>query len=339
MKLIQKRYIIEHLITNLNSENKVDILNQLKDMTDEEGKNPLIIALEMNDYKAFSIMIQPVDLNGSKKIYFDPFNQCVFECIKPLKWKYNDNHFDREKTYTGMFDTKQKFYSSYSAYSYITHMKNQSLKKALIELCHTIDYDIFSNIHIGDIPNKDKHNNCTIYEEQDVIKYVDLPLQKTFLELLKKNIPIIKWGMNQNEIYIAIQDSLLSEENHLIINILLKKGIVYKNLDMSVISIRYSNNDTLEYLSNIFLSISNLFDYQEVTKGLVDIDSYYKNISLIIKSRGFILPENPTDKDKIHICMKANRKLVQKEDKIFYVHPELKKRNNNALTLKKNQVN
>ena len=46
MKTIVKRSEIIELLLNINDENKDQIVIKLKDLYDEEGKNPLIISLE-----------------------------------------------------------------------------------------------------------------------------------------------------------------------------------------------------------------------------------------------------------------------------------------------------
>lgn len=203
MKKIIKRSSMEQLLRKMTSTNAYTILCELENVTDYEGKNPLIAALEGKMYTKFLLMISPVQYQDPKlgetyRIFFDPFNACVFENKEGLNWPIDDSLYPaKEGDYTNIVKTRVNFYSPYSAYNYICHIKDKAKRQSLIEACHHVDHELIGQIAMKNIPAKDQKNNIKIYTEEDYIRYVPYPLQNALRTLIDKNIPISKWGIEK----------------------------------------------------------------------------------------------------------------------------------------------
>lgn len=207
MKQIINRSTIERLLRKLTPENAFTILSELENVIDYEGKNPLIIALEEKMYNSFLIMISPTKYPNPKsgetyRIFYDPFNTAIFESIDGLNWSIDDSVYPlQDGDYTNIDKTKVTFYSPYSAFNYICHLKEDEQRQSLIDACHLVDEDIIDQMAMKDIPPKDKRNNIKLYIEEDYIRYVPYPLRNVLHTLIEKNIPVTKWGIEKNHIF------------------------------------------------------------------------------------------------------------------------------------------
>ena len=339
MKTIVKRSEIIELLLNINDENKDQIVIKLKDLYDEEGKNPLIISLEEKLYRSFYSLINPVQYNGEYCICFDPFNISVTTGKKHINWDIDDSKYDNTETFEGFFDTRDNYCSMYSAYTYILHIEDDIIRNTLINMCFNIDYDIVKKMKLGSYPSKDRITNYnSIYKEEDIIKYIEYPLQESILSLHRKNIPVSRVITNRFSSSISFNMNNLSKENQAVLKELINIGLAKYDSDLITIEMIHNNpNYTIESINMSYKAIINLFKEQEITIGIINIEDYYKNICYLLKHYGIELPTNPTITDIIDICKRYNTKLTHKTGKLYYIHPSLKERDN-TYTLKKNNM-
>lgn len=336
MKKIVKRSVIIELLDNMTSENREDILPKLENLLDEEGKNSLIVALDEKRYKDFVLLVEPTKIKGEYKVFFNPFNNCVGSCIKPLKWPYNENKTGIITTYKNLFNTKTNYCSIHSAYNYILHIKDKSIKDKLLDVCFNIDYDIINKLKVNSYPKKENYSNCNIYDDKDIIKYVDYSLIESITYLVNNNIPLLSWYSDEYRAFIDIKETDLSNDNKKIVEELIDLKLAKRSSDSIHIEFIYPNSDiTVESISKTLLQIVSLFKYQELTYGIVDVNEYYKNIIFLLNTYQIPYPQINNDRDKIKLCKEANKYLTYKEGSSYYLHPGLREKQQHRLLLNK----
>jgi hypothetical protein len=321
--MIKNRKEILELLQKLNEENASEILEQLIDIHDTEGKNAPIIALEEGYLEAFHIMINPVITKDGYKLYYDPFNNGVVRGSKRLRWNTVFNH--NPNTYP----TKTNFYPIYSPYSYLENMKlDGETKRLLIADCHTIDYDITSQMKVANLPVKDQVQ-CELYTDKDIIRYIPIPLHKIARRLIKQNIPVTKYSCDAfGYLEVVIEFGQLSEENkETAINLLTQiedNFVISVNNYLLHVTMIPQKNATIGEIEEELNRILGKFKYQELKRFKIDVDEAY------IKTMRFLTILNkPIDKNlsKIELCQKVNPLLTLSSDgTFFYEHPAIKER-------------
>ena len=332
--MITKRKFIVEQLKKLNEENASRILDILEDLHDEEGKNVPIIALEENLLNAFHIMINPVSTKNGYKIYYDPFNNGVIQGTKALNWNtlYNLN----QTTYP----TRTKFYSLYSPYSYLENLDiDIDLKRMLQNECHTKDQDIVREISIDNIPLKDRIK-YEIYTDEDIIRYVPIPLQSIARNLTSKNIPVASYSIDRfGYIEVVLEYEKLSDENKEIIKEMFSaindNFLITKNNYLLHIALIAKKDEKVKNIEEEFENLLGRLNYQPLEKHKISVDEAY------IKTVRFLtLLNKPIDTtlSKIELCQKTNPLLTLSEDKtFFYDHPKLKEREEQIKLTKKGE--
>lgn len=331
--ITKKRFIVEKL-KMLDETNASQILDILEDLHDEEGKNAPIIALEENLLNAFHIMINPVRTKNGYKIYYDPFNNGVVRGTKPLTWNmlYNLDQIT--------FPTRTKFYSIYSPYSYLENMDiDLDIKRILLNDCHELDHDIIKNMTISNIPLKDK-NKYELYTDEDIIRYIPIPLQNIARDLVSKNIPIISYNLDRfGYLEIIIEYEKLSEENKEIVKEMFTElngnFLITKNNYQLHIDYISKKDEKIEVVEEELNNLLGRFKYQPLDKYKISVDEAYKRTI-----RFLLLIKRPIDDElsKIELCQKINPLLTLSSDgTFFYEHPSVKERDEQITNKKKGE--
>ena len=321
--MITNREDIVSKLRTLNEQNASEVLESLVDKYDEEGKNPPIIALEEGLFEAYTIMIKPVMTKNGYKIYYDPFNNGVIRGTKPLVW---NGIFCPDPD---IYPTRTKFYSIYSPYSYLENMAiDPNIKRMLMNSCHEIDYDIISGMQMANIPVKDQIKS-ELYTDEDIIRYVPIPLHKIIKKLIDNNIPLNKYTSNRyGYIEVVIDYNKLSEENKEIamdlLSLIEDNFVISKINHILEITMIARNEETIEDIERELNRILGNFKYQELTKYKLPVEEVYKRTYQFLTVLGKPVDNSLT---RVELCKRANPLLTLSSDgKYFYDHPAVKER-------------
>lgn len=334
---MSKKPSMKELIRVLDRENAFEILSELKNMHNEEGKNAVLVALDAKQYDKVEIMLSPVKKPDKDEyvIFFNPFTNAVTRGTKPLKWPAVPEKMQYLSDYTGIIDTKDAFYDFYSIYSYVECMRNKEAREFFEEITTHVPHDLFTKIRVHDIANSVENRKSNVYTAEDIIKYYPLPFISFITELFNKGINARTTFNKDTGGTIIINTKELSDRNLVVIEFLTKYNLAATRGEDLVININLLKNPTLRDIEEQLARISNIFVKQTPKYDKIDIDEYYERLRSLMSRYEVKLPVDPDREGKIKLCQKYNRKLTLSDDgTFFYIHPGVKERVENGKEIK-----
>ncbi len=324
-----KKPSMQSLIDKLNDENAYEILSNLKDLYNSEGKNAVLAALDQKRYNKVRIMLSPVKKPDKEEyvLFFNPFKNAVVSGNEPLRWPSIPAKMQYLGDYTGYLNTKDTFYDFYSVYSYIECMEEGKVKRFLEELATNIPTELFDKIYLTDLPAAISNREATVYSEEDIVKYYPLPYISFVQDLYNKGIDAKSEFENDRFGSIIINLASLSPQNKVVARSLMNSGIASEQNGQLIIGMRLNSNIRVSDIKEYLERLSVLFKEQKPKYQKIDIDQYYNFVRVILSRVGVKLPSDPDQDEKIMYCKKYNQKLTLSEDhSFFYIHPGVKER-------------